>query len=536
LDKQTTILVADDDPTTLIVITKLLERSGYDVIAVNDGLEAIESLEISPPDVIVTDMNMPNLDGIEVIRIVKSVTEYEDIPVLILTAEDSPEILRTAFELGATDYIRKPISELELLARISAAVRLKVATDQRIQKEKELEANVVAMRKDLEAAGEVQRSMLPKTNVMIAGIEVAWHFHPSDDVGGDILNFFPLNNHQVAFYILDVSGHGVPSALFAVSVNSMLLQNTRRGGLLIDHEGNAKPPHEVVHELNMLFQMDMDSQKYFTVTYAVLDTENRTIQYTQAGQTPTLHCVNNACEYWHDGDLPVGMIPYTDFTTYTKELKAGSRLYLYSDGIVEAFNNNEEQFGYDRLSQSLQSQQSGTLTESINHMVNDLEHWIVGNANQDDITILGIELVHDVKTARITVSSSLEAVRTLCATVKDVVMQVSNDQNMAAFIELAIAEAGNNIVQHGYGFDNHGEIRLEAKATEDYIEVCLIDFAPAYDPLAKQDGFEEWDFDSADEFSAGLGVNIMRTLMADATYERVDDMNRLTLRRSLKED
>jgi len=342
LDIKRKILVADDDATTLLVITKLLERTGYDVIAVHDGLEAIASLENSLPDIIVTDMNMPNLDGIEVIRIVKSLPEYVDIPVLILTAEDSPDILRNTFDLGATDYIRKPIAEVELLARISAAVRLKVEMDQRKQKEIELQANLVAMRKDLEAAGKVQRSMLPKTNIMIAGIEVAWHFRPSDNVGGDILNFFPLNNHQVAFYILDVSGHGVPSALFAVSVNSMLLQNTRRGGLLIDHEGNAKPPHEVVQELNMLFQMDMDSQKYFTFTYAILDTNKRTLQHTQAGQTPTLHCYNNVCEYWYEGDLPVGMIPFTEFTTYSKDLKAGSRLYLYSDGIVEAFSENDE--------------------------------------------------------------------------------------------------------------------------------------------------------------------------------------------------
>jgi len=184
----------------------------------------------------------------------------------------------------------------------------------------------------------------------------------------------------------------------------------------------------------------------------------------------------------------------------------------------------------------LEHQQEGTLTESINHVVSKLDDWMGGNTYQDDIIILGIELMPDVKTARITVSSSLDAVRTLCATVKDIVLQVSNNLDMAAFIELAIAEAGNNIVQHGYGLDKQGEIRLEAKATEDLIEICLIDFAPPYDPLQNQVDFDEWDLDSADEISAGLGINIMRTLMADATYERINDMNRLTLRRSLKEE
>lgn len=531
-DKQT-IIVAEDDPTTLLIITELLKKNGYNVVATKDGVEAITELEKSAPDVIVTDLNMPNLGGIELIRIVKSLPEFADIPVLILTAEDSNEILKNAFDLGATDYIRKPISEIELLARISSAMRLKSETDRRKQKERELEIKLIDLSNDLIAAGQVQRSLLPKNNVMIPGVEIAWHFRPSEAVGGDLLNFFTLNDHQLAFYLLDVSGHGVPSALFAVSINSMLLQNTRPGGLLTDHTGNARPPHEVVGELNNLFQMDLETQKYFTFTYAVLDIETQEVHFTQAGQTPTLYCDKQRCEFWHDGDMPVGLMPRVEFTTHVKQIQPGSRIYLHSDGIAEAFNQHEEQFGYDRLSQTIENAKKATLTESIDVVVESINSWIGNNSSQDDITLLGIELVSDIKTARITVKASYDAVRTLCETVKDVVLQVTNNHETAAWIELAIAEAGNNIVQHGYGFDTQGEIRLEARATEDYVEVCLIDFAPAYDPLQNQTNMDDWSLDDADEVSAGLGINIMSALMEDASYERINGMNRLTLRRAL---
>ncbi len=530
---QAKILLAEDDVTTRLVISQLLQGHGYKVMAASDGLEAVSMLEQTPPDVIITDLNMPNLDGIEVVRIVKSLPDFADIPVLVLTAEDNQNSLRKLFELGATDYIRKPISEVELLARLAAAVRLKQETERRKQKERELNQSLQSLQRDLDAAGEIQRGMLPKSNVMIAGIEMAWHFRPSEAVGGDILNFIRINDHQVAFYLLDVSGHGVPSALFAVSINSMLIQNTRPGGLLIDHEGMARQPHEVVSELNQLFQMDLESQKYFTFTYAVLDTQQRTIDYTQAGQTPALHFNGDNCEYWEDGDLPVGMMPNIEFKTYSRKIGPGSRIYLYSDGIVEAFGCDNEQYGYDRLSNIVANHKDKTLTESIRALISDVDNWLNVSIEQDDITVLGIEMVPDFKTARVTVEATADAVRTLCSTVREVVLQVSNNQEVATWIEMAIAEAGNNIVQHGYGDSGEGEIRLEAKANREMVEVSLIDFASPYNPLEAEVDFENWDYSNADEVSAGLGLGIMRAMMDDANYERVDNSNRLTMRRSL---
>lgn len=533
LDAPATILLAEDDVTSRLVISQLLERNGYHVLAACDGLEAVELLEKNTPDVIITDLNMPNLDGVEVVRIVKSLPEFTDIPVLILTAEDNQNTLRKLFDLGATDYIRKPIAEIELIARLSSALRLKLEMDQRKLKERELNESLQSLKKDLVAAGNIQRNMLPKDNVVFAGVEVAWHFRPSESVGGDILNCIPLNDKQLAFYLLDVSGHGVPAALFAVSINSMLIQNTRPGGLLVDHEGKARPPHEVVTELNSVFQMDMESQKYFTFTYAVLDTHQRVVDFTQAGQTPALYFHDQSFEFWEEGDLPVGMMPNAQFETHRRVLEPGSRIYLYSDGIVEAFDDRHEQYGYQKLGNVVLEHNDKTLTESIRSVIGSVDEWMTGDIEQDDITLLGIELVADFKTARVTVQATPEAVRTLCATVRDIVMQVSNNMDVATWIEMAIAEAANNIVQHGYGDNSEGEIRLEARATNDIIEVTLIDFALPYNPLEAEVDFETWDYTNADEISAGLGLGIMRAMMDDVNYERVGNSNRLIMRRSL---
>ena len=192
-----------------------------------------------------------------------------------------------------------------------------------------------------------------------------------------------------------------------------------------------------------------------------------------------------------------------------------------------------EIFGVKRLSDTVMRLRNNTLTESIRGIISEVDQWMSQSVEQDDITVLAIEMVPDVKTARVTVLASDEAVRTLCATVREVVMQVSNNQEVATWIEMAIAEAGNNIVQHGYADGQAGEIRLEAQATKDLVEITLIDFATPYNPLDRKVDFDTWDYTQADEVSAGLGIGIMQSLMDDTSYERVDNSNRLTMRRSL---
>lgn len=386
------LLIVEDDPSTRIILEAILKKAGHETQTASDGGEALTILNDSSPDVVISDINMPGTSGLELLSIMQSVERLRDIPVIILTGEEGEEVLSDAFERGAMDYLRKPINKIELLARTKSAIKLNAAMEARKRHEKELEKNLQLLRSDLRAAAKVQQGLLPKPSLSIPGLDIAWHFRPCDDVGGDLFNIFYLSETEVAFYLLDVSGHGVSAALYAVSISTVLLQGMNNNGILVDGEDNPRRPGEVVSRLNEMFPMDLDTGKYFTMTYGVIDVENHTLYYTQAGHTPTLHCLGDEVEVLDKGDLPVGMMPGTEFTTLEYKLEPGSCLVLYTDGVVEAENSGGEFFGQERFVELVRSTSGQESGERVDSIMQNVQEWFTGTQPNDDISLLSIDL------------------------------------------------------------------------------------------------------------------------------------------------
>jgi len=535
MDVKRRILIADDDAFARIVIENWLKNNDFDVVSTADGESCLEQLALADFDVVLTDLNMPGIDGIEVASRIKNNPETEDLPVLILTAEYGDDVLRSAFEAGAMDYLRKPTTEIELLARVTAASKLKLETERRKAKERELERSLVILRDDLAAAGRLQRSALPKSTQLVAGLEFAWYFHPCEAVGGDVLNYFSLSATQVAAYLLDVSGHGVSSAMHAMTINSTLLRNNTPGGLLVDVNGRANPPGDVVESLNDLFLMNDETGKYFTFIYLVIDLAEQTISFAQAGHPPVIEVTNGEVGIWREGDLPVGMFPNSRFETHTRKFGVGTRVYVYSDGITEAENDQDEFYGQERLLRVLTGGSDRMLQDTVNDAVKQIHSWVGKRAFGDDVSLLAIELAKDIKTTRVTVDATLENVRSLAENVRKIVVMVNGDEMAAMWVDLVVSEAATNIVKHGYA-DDFGVITMEVTATSKEVVVSLLDSAKPYNPTENLRSFEDWDVTKASEDGGGLGKSIMFELADSVEYERIGNRNKLVLRRKLPID
>ncbi|OEU65457.1 MAG: hypothetical protein BA863_10170 [Desulfovibrio sp. S3730MH75] len=256
------------------------------------------------------------------------------------------------------------------------------------------------MKSDLEAAAEVQKSLLPKECLEIQEVRFAYTFKPCEELGGDIFNVFKLDEKHVGLYILDVSGHGVPAALLSVTLSHVMSPLPDQSSLLKQQIGNFSkyrlvPPAEVAKHLNNQFLMDPDKPQYFTLVYGILNLETHEFRYVSAGHSSLIylsHDSDAAILYNPNPGLPIGFIKETNYEESSVYLKPGDRLYLYSDGVTDATNSNEEQFEERRLIGVLDQSYGLLLKDSISYLLKCVEEWCGDARPEDDISVLAIEI------------------------------------------------------------------------------------------------------------------------------------------------
>ena len=261
------ILLAEDERITLRTLQRQLEGWDHSVVAAQDGAEAWEQFQQQPFDIVVTDWDMPRMDGRELIRCIRGSDASSYTYLIMLTGRSEKADLVAGMEAGADDFLAKPFDRSELRVRLNAGERI-------IELEQELAARNQALSKanermtrDLNAAADMQRDLLPKELPAGLGARFAWHFEPCDELGGDILNVLPLDEHHVAIYLLDVTGHGVPAALLSVTLSQVLTTRDPRSSILTTLDGDAgsqvvTPPREVASRLNRRFPMEAQGDRF----------------------------------------------------------------------------------------------------------------------------------------------------------------------------------------------------------------------------------------------------------------------------------
>ena len=254
------------------------------------------------------------------------------------------------------------------------------------------------MRRDLEVAARVQQSLLPSTLPPTERAQFTWAYRPCDELAGDILNVVQINDRHVGLYVVDVSGHGVPAALLAVSVARNLVPHSDRSSLVVEPDADGQGhvvvgPAEVASRLNALYQMDERNRQYFTLLYGLLETREGLFRYASAGHPgPVRVRPSEPPRMYTQRAIPIGMMDFSTYEEAAIDLRTGDRLYLYSDGVTEETNPDDEPFGDDRLLHALDESRGLTLDESVQSLVDSVLSWSGATHLSDDLSVLAVEV------------------------------------------------------------------------------------------------------------------------------------------------
>ncbi len=250
------------------------------------------------------------------------------------------------------------------------------------------------MRRDLFAARDIQQALLPKRADWTDRLQVAWASRPCDELGGDMLNVFPLGNQQVGFFVLDVSGHGVPAALLSVTAARALWPYAGHD-VVIPEDASAPFAHGLdtrVAEFNRTIAMEATAGRFLTLLYGVLDVQNRVIRFICAGHPlPLLSRGDELREIGIHG-LPVGVTREAEYEETEVDLQRGDRIYAYSDGLLEEADSTNELFGSTRLKESILQTRGMPLGESVDALMNVVLAWGGRDRLRDDASIIAVEI------------------------------------------------------------------------------------------------------------------------------------------------
>ncbi len=398
------ILVVDDTEMNRDMLSRRLSKRGYSVAVAEGGRSALDLIEREPFDLILLDIMMPDLSGVEVLQAVRQRFSATDLPVIMATAKSQSDDMVEAFQSGASDYVTKPLDFPVVLARVESQLTIKHSVDEirRLQQslhERHAELSAVndRIKRDLEAAARVQQSLLPSHLSEFPGVKFAWMFQPCDELGGDGINIVPLDDDHIGLYVVDVTGHGVASALLSFSISHELDGNAQHGSALTQPIPGTKqvriiPPAEVAAALTAKFPFDPRTEKFFTMFYGQLNVKTHELQYVSAGSpSPILLRPGQPPALLASDGLPIG-IAEIDYEERSVSLRPGDRLFLYSDGVSEAMSPDGEVFGMSRLVEALKQDILSPLSDQVTGLANALAQWRQPVRANDDITVLAFEI------------------------------------------------------------------------------------------------------------------------------------------------
>ena len=382
------ILVVDDDKTDRTLLSIILKKAGYRVIEAEDGQDAIKKSLDTPVDLVLLDIMMPNMDGYEACKRMKEDSRTRDIPIIFLSAKTETRDKIMGLESGGADYVTKPFDKGEVLARVRSQLRIRNLTREVIEKQKHLDD-------DLKVAAGIQQSLLPSREVPEnSQLKWVWRFKPCQEIGGDIFNILRLDETHYAVYMLDVSGHGIASALVTVSASQMLQPHANT--LLKKNCGKGLgneiiSPVDVVKELDNEYPMER-FDKYFTLVYMLIDTEKGLLRYCNAGHPPPiLFRANGTAEKLEKGGPMVGLQGALPFEEGEIALAFGDRVILYTDGVVEYEKTDMDFYGEERFNDAITRSAGVNIDAFLDDVMEDLTTFGEGAPPRDDITLLAFE-------------------------------------------------------------------------------------------------------------------------------------------------
>ena len=380
------ILSVDDETDLEVLLTQYFRRKirkgEYEFFFAHNGLEALQVL-LKHPDIaiILSDINMPEMDGLTLLTKINEMRN-PSLKCIMVSAYGDMENIRHAMNNGAFDFATKPIDLDDLQLTIDKAVE-QIEYIRGAQAEHN---QLIDIQSDLSVAREIQHAILPRTFRLKMDdadkVDICASMLAAKDVGGDFYDFFPIDDHRMGFTIADVSGKGVPAAIF-MAVSRTLIKATGLRDL---------PSNECVSTVNDILCGESVESMFVTVFYGIYDLRTGMIDFTNGGHNPPfiVHPDGTAEELKTESNLVLGAMGGIPFKSESLQLNPGDALYLYTDGVTEAENKDHELFGESRLQAVLSAQKGVESREIIEAGSSAVKEFVDGAPQSDDITQLVI--------------------------------------------------------------------------------------------------------------------------------------------------
>ena len=342
------VLVVDDSKMQRRILSTLLERAGYAVYEAESGTVGLARCQEIWPDIVISDWMMPGMTGLEFCREFRKMERASYGYFILLTSKSEKTEVAQGLSSGADDFLSKPVDGGELRARLAAGERILRMEEELREKNRLVSSTLSELRnvydsvaRDLDEAGKLQQSLIKERHRSFGNSEVSLLLRPSGQIGGDLVGFFPINARRIGVYGIDVSGHGITSALMTARLSGYLSGSSPDQNIaLIQSEYgiyDARDPAELAAYLNEIVLLEMQTESYFTLIYADIDLISGKVNLVQAGHPhPVILRANGETEALGNGGLPVGLIEGARYETLTTTLHAGDRLFMVSDGVTEA--------------------------------------------------------------------------------------------------------------------------------------------------------------------------------------------------------
>lgn len=379
------VLLVDDQRIVGETIRRmLLDIPGLQYRFCADPTVALAEANTFNPTVILQDLIMPGVDGIEMVRAFRSNPATASTPLIVLSSKEDPTTKVEAFSAGANDYLVKLPDKLELVARIRYHSTAYIHRLQRDEAFTALEEQQRMLARELADAAAYVCSLLPAPMTQASPISADWRFITSSTLGGDSFGYHWLAPDQLAIYLLDVCGHGVGSALLSVSALNTI-RNCALPGI------DFSIPSEVLGALNRAFPMEEQNGKYFTLWYGVFNLETRELKYAGGGHPPAIAVTpeGSAIQLGPTG-MMIGAFSFATYSDATVMLAPGSKLFVYSDGCYEVENSEKVMMTINQFSEILAA--SAPRPDALDHTVTAVRDWQERPDFEDDFSLVQFHL------------------------------------------------------------------------------------------------------------------------------------------------
>ncbi|MBI9066638.1 MAG: response regulator [Salinivirgaceae bacterium] len=384
------ILLVDDNPSNLQVLGTLLKKLNFQVEFALDGLEALNWVKKEIFDMILLDVEMPNLNGYEVCLELKKNPETKEIPVIFVTVRDDIESTVKGFEVGAVDFISKPFNLNELRARISTQIELKRASDILKKYSVELERKNNIIMESMNYAQHIQNHILPEKELIKKNFAESFIiYRPKQIISGDFFWFKSIGNYKI-FSVIDCTGHGVPGAIMSMigftAINDAINDN------------NILEPASILNHIHSFFVKTLHKESSggiedgMEITMCVLNTETNKLQFASTNQKMFAYTNNDLQQYagdhWSIGEY---QFAFGGYTQKTIDFNKNDCVYLFSDGFFDQFGaEKNKKYSLKRFREKVDSIKELPMSEQYKILINELENWQGEKDQIDDITVWGI--------------------------------------------------------------------------------------------------------------------------------------------------